>query len=219
MSEYLVLQQADGVYRQVAHPGYLDENGNLAAHNLLADRGYYLATDTPPTFDARYQVATRDPSDQWTFDHTAKTCTVTYTVTQKPNAFADYQLQAHRQIDGIVDTKLRQGATVTVNGATHTIQTRNVRDNTNMLSLYSKATAKEARGDATPGVLRTQEDVNLELTPSEMITTLEAVFDTQEGIYQQGWEAKASVDSITEGTDIVAALDAVDAAVNAFQTS
>lgn len=219
MSNYLVLQQADGVYRQVAHPGYLDANGELAGHNLLAERGYYQATDVKPGFDARFEEAVRQPSDQWTFDHTAKTCTVTYTVAQKDNAFAEYKATARKRVDGILAVKLRQGATVTVEGVNHVIQTRHTLDNVNLLSVHSKASARAARGDTTPCVVRTQANEELVLAPADMVTTLETVFDIQEGVYQDAWGAKATIEQVTEGTDIVAALDAIDSALSTFEAA
>lgn len=210
MSEYLVLQQADGVYRQVAHPGYLDENGDLAAHNLLADRGYYLAQDERPVVDTRYQRAVRQPTSEWEYDHDKKICVVTYTVEEKANAVDLYLLEKRRQVDYWVRQTLRKGVEVEIDGAKHCIQTRHERDQINLLSVHSKATSRVTRDDTTPCKLITEDNVALELEPASMVTILEQVFDAQEAIYQKGWDVKAQLDAIDTSGDVVEVLEAID---------
>lgn len=217
MATYLVKQQIDGVFRHVAHPGYLDDNGELANPELLRPHGFYLATDEVPTIDTRYQATTRNSSDQWEFDHDTKTCNVTYTVETHPDAFDRYKSVVKARINNWVDQKTTEGVTVTTpDDGDQVIQTRHIVDNMNMLSVFSKASARVAANDDTPCHIRTEANVTLSLTPADAVNIFNTVFDAIEAIYQQGWGAKETLDGLVEDGDIVASLDALDAVYDAL---
>jgi hypothetical protein len=164
------------------------------------EKRWYPVTETNKDFDPRIQnrsgpVLTLEDG----------IVTATYTVTDK--SIESLIEDKCRQVDARRDQELAAGVEYEFpDGTLAIIQTRDSRDERNILTCHSMATTLLLAGQTeTVMQFRTEDDGLHDLTPNQMIAMTTAVGVAGQGIYAISWQVK---DAIRGMVDPVAVVDA-----------
>ena len=165
-----------------------------------AEKRWYPCTLVNESYDSRLQ---RRSGPVFTFDEETQTVTATYTLTDIP---LETLIQRKRdEVDQRRDQELSRGVEYMFpDGDTAIVQTRDAKDERNILINHNKAFALVMSGQPdAPMQFRTQDDVLRNLTAQQMLEMTSYVGEQGQDIYSTSWQIKDEIKLLTTPLEIV----------------
>ena len=159
-------------------------DGEIPAHKAII---WLPVEDIPPSYNPFYQTLSGP-----TIDIQPDKVVWQYTLTDRPTQ------QIHNLVSEERDRRIAAGISVTVSNTTFTVQTRDEVDFRNVNGLVSKGILLVSTGDVITTVpFRDLDNVEHELTATDLISMGEQVAANVTKIYQYAWYLK-SLDPVPE---------------------